>query len=233
MSFKISFKSPERWTVMEVGRQRIPESRSRHREAAVCTSQTGARYSQAQSGTGRAQCPAWRILADHGAHVDWCVIGVQGLVKEAHQFVADSLVDRQPVQRLQCWSDMVTSAQTHHQAGGVVLGQLQSPECSGRLAYQQRVTVVHSGHHQGQHGLDTGVPVQVASDVADGAQVMEHGALDALDLAMHIHGGVHDDAEVAEGGHCMHSDPISYHQQCLCCLVILNIELHLGVVLCS
>ena len=101
MSFKISFKSPERWTVMEVRRQRIPESRSRHREAAVCTSQTGARYSQAHSGTGRARCPAWRILADHGAHVDWCVIGVQGLVKEAHQFVADSLVDRQLVQTTQ------------------------------------------------------------------------------------------------------------------------------------
>ena len=30
MSFKISFKSPERRTVMEVRRQRIPESRSRH-----------------------------------------------------------------------------------------------------------------------------------------------------------------------------------------------------------
>ena len=97
MSFKVpvSFRSPERGTVMEVRRQRIPESRSRHREAAVCRSQMGARCSQAHSGTGRAQCPAWSILADHGAHVDWCVIGAQGLVKEAHQFVADSLVDRQ------------------------------------------------------------------------------------------------------------------------------------------
>ena len=109
MSFKISFKSPECQTVMEVRRQRIPESRSRHREAAVCTSKSGARYSQAHSGTGRAQCPAWHILADHGAHVDWCIIGVQGLVKEAHQFVADSLVDQQPVQHLECWSDMATS----------------------------------------------------------------------------------------------------------------------------
>ena len=196
---------------MEVRRQGIPESRSRHREAAVGTSQTFARYSQAHSVTRRAQCPAWHILADHGAHVDWCVISVQGLVKEAHKFVADSSVDRQPVQCLQCWSDMVTSAQTHHQPGGVVLGQLQSPECSGRLAYQQRVTVVHPGHHQGQHDLDTGVPVQVASDVADGVQVMEHGALDALDLAMHVHGGVYDNAEVAEGGHCMHSDPTNAH----------------------
>ena len=115
MNFKISFKSPERRTVTEVRRERTPESRSRHREAAVCTSQTGARYSQAHSATGRAQCPARRILADHGAHVDWCVIGVQGLVNEAHQFVADSLVNRQPVQRLQCWSDMVTLAQTHDQ----------------------------------------------------------------------------------------------------------------------
>ena len=83
----------------------------------------------------RSALPGVYCMADHGAHVDWCVIGAQGLVKEAHQFVADSLVDRQLVQRLQCWSDMVTSAQTHHQAGGVVLGQLQSPECSGRLAY--------------------------------------------------------------------------------------------------
>ena len=74
------------------------------------------------------------ILADHGTRVGWRVIGVQGLVKEAHQFVTGSLVDRQPVQHLQCWSDMVTSAQTHHQAGGAVLGQLQSAECSGRLA---------------------------------------------------------------------------------------------------
>ena len=84
---------------------------------------------------------------------------------------------------------MVTLVQTHHQVGGLVLGQLQSPECNGRLAYQQRVTVVHPGHHQGQHSLDTGVPVQEASDVADGADVMEHGALDALDLAMHVHSG--------------------------------------------
>ena len=76
--------------------------------------------------------------------------------------------------------------QTQHQAGGVVLGQLQSPECSGRLAYQQRVTVVHPGHHQRHCGLDTGVPVQEVSNVADGPQVMEHGALDALDLAMHV-----------------------------------------------
>ena len=74
-------------------------------------------------------------------------------------------------------------------------------------------SIVHPGHHQGEHGLDTGVPVQVASDVADGAQVMEHGALDALDLAMHVHGGVHDDAEVAEGGHCMHSDPTNAHSR--------------------
>ena len=80
--------------MMEVRRQRIPESRSRHREAAACTSQTGARYSQEHSGTGRAQCPAWRILADHGAHVDWCVIGVQGLVKEAHQFESESDQER-------------------------------------------------------------------------------------------------------------------------------------------
>ena len=50
------------------------------------------------------------------------------------------------------------------------------------------------------------MPVQEASDVADDAQVMEHGALDALDLAMHVHGRVHDDAEVAEGAHCMHAD---------------------------
>ena len=211
MRFKISFKSPECRTVMEVGRQCIPESRSQRREAAVWTSQMGARYSQAQSGTGRMQCPAWRILADRGVHVDWCVIGVQHLVKEAHQFVADSLVDWQPVQRLYCWLDMVTSAQIHHQVGSIVLGQLQSTECGGRLAYKQRVTVVHPGHHQGQHDLDTGIPVQEASDVADGVQVMEHGALDTLDLARHIHGGVHDDAKIAEGGHCMHADATDAH----------------------
>ena len=58
---------------------------------------------------------------------------------------------------------------------------------------------MHPGHHQGQHGLDTGVPAQEASDVADGAQEMKHGALDALDLVMHVQGGVHDDAEVARG----------------------------------
>ena len=97
MSFKITFKSPERPAVMKVRRQCIPEGRGQRREAVVCTSQTGARYRQAHSGTGRARCPAWRILADHGAHVDQCVIGVQGLVKEAHQFVADSQVDWQPV----------------------------------------------------------------------------------------------------------------------------------------
>ena len=56
---------------------------------------------------------------------------------------------------------------------------------------------------QGQHGLDTSVPVQEASDVADGVRVMEHGALAALDLAMHVHGGVHDDAEVA--GRTLHA----------------------------
>ena len=53
--------------------------------------------------------------------------------------------------------------------------------------------------------LDTGVPVQGASDVADGAQVMEHGALDALDLTMHVHGGIHDNAEVADRGKTLHA----------------------------
>ena len=80
--------------MMEVGRQRIPESRSRHREAAAGTSQTGARYSQAHSGAGRAQCPAWRVQIDHGVHVDRCIIGVQGLIGEAHQLVTHSLVAR-------------------------------------------------------------------------------------------------------------------------------------------
>ena len=42
---------------------------------------------------------------------------------------------------------------------------------------------------------------------------MEHGALDALDLAMHVHGWVHDDAEVADGEHCMHSDPTNAHSR--------------------
>ena len=124
-------------------------------------------------------------------------------MKEAHQFVIHSMVDRQPVQHLQCRTDVVTPAQSHQQASNRVLGQLQSPECGGRLAYQRRVTVVDAGHHQGQHGLDTGVPVQETSDVAE---MMKHGALDALDLAMHVHGGTHDDAEVAEGGHCTHAD---------------------------
>ena len=54
-------------------------------------------------------------------------------------------------------------------------------------------------------------PVQEASDVADGAQVIEQGALDALDLAMHAHGGVHDDVKVAKGGHCMHADSGNAH----------------------
>ena len=58
---------------------------------------------------------------------------------------------------------MVTPAQKHHQAIGIVLGKLQSPECSGRLAHQQRVTVVHPGHHQAQHGLGAGVPLQEAT----------------------------------------------------------------------
>ena len=182
----------------------------------VCTSQTGVRCCQAHSGTGRVQCPARRILADHGAHVDWCVISAQGLVKEAHQVVADSLVDRQPAQHLQCWRDMVTLVQTHHHVGSIVSGQLQSPECCSRLAYQQRVTVVHPGHHPGQHSLDTGIPVQEASDVADGVQVMEHGAIDNLDLARHVHGEVHDDAEVVEGGHCMHSDATNAHSWLQC-----------------
>ena len=44
---------------------------------------------------------------------------------------------------------------------------------------------------------------------------MEHGALDALDLAMHVHGGVHmhDDAEVVEGEHCTHSDPTNAYSR--------------------
>ena len=35
-----------------------------------------------------------RMLADHAAHVDRCVTSLQGPVKEVHQCVADSLVDR-------------------------------------------------------------------------------------------------------------------------------------------
>ena len=215
MSFKISFKTPECRTVMEVRRQCVPESRSQHREAAVCTSQTGAGYSQADSGNGRTQYPAWRILADNGAHVDQCVIGVHAGFCEGGTLVCGRLAggSASRCSASKCWSDMVTPVQTHHQVGGVALGQLQSSECSGRLAYQQRVTVVHPGHHQGQHGLDTGVPVQEASDVADCVQVMEHGALDPPDLAMHVYGGVHDDAEVEEGGHCMHADATNAHSQ--------------------
>ena len=105
---------------------------------------------------------------------------------------------------------MVTLAQTHHQASSIVLGQLQSPQCSGRLAHQQSITVVHPGHYQGQHNLGAGVPVQEASD---GAQVIKCGALDTLDLAMHIHGGFHDDTKVAEGGQYMHTDSANTHSR--------------------
>ena len=43
--------------------------------------------------------------------------------------------------------------------------------------------------------------------------MIEHGALDTLDLAVHVHGGVHDDAKVAEGGHCMHIDSTKAHSR--------------------
>ena len=98
MGVKISLESLGCPTVMKVGRQHIPESRSWHQEAAAHTSQTGARYSQVHSGTGRVQCPAWRVQTDHGAHVGQCIIGVQGLIEEAHQSVTHSLVDAPPVQ---------------------------------------------------------------------------------------------------------------------------------------
>ena len=144
--------------MMKVRRQRISDSRSLHREARTArTSETGARYSQAHDGAGRAKCPAWRVHSDHEPHVGRCMIGVQGLIEKAHQFVTHSLVDRQPVQCLQHWSAMVMPAQTHHQASAIVRGQPQSPQCTGRLIHQQRVTVVHPGHHQGQHGLGAGV----------------------------------------------------------------------------
>ena len=95
MSFKISFKLPECRKMMEVRRKRIPESRSQHRETAVCASQPGARYSQAHMALAEhSALPDVYCMADHGVRVDRCIIGVQGLVKEAHQFVADSLVDR-------------------------------------------------------------------------------------------------------------------------------------------
>ena len=55
------------------------------------------RSSGPHSCAGRAQCPAWLVRTDHGAHVGRCNIDVQGLIEEAHQFVTCSLVDRQPV----------------------------------------------------------------------------------------------------------------------------------------
>ena len=58
---------------------------------------------------------------------------------------------------------------------------------------------------------------------------MEHGALDALDLAMHAHGGVHDDAEVGEGGHYMHADAANAHsrlQRSVGGLVVRNPDVH-------
>ena len=87
MGLKTSFKRPKSPTVMKVGRQRIPDSRSRHWEATARTSQTGAGYNQAHSGAGRAKCPVWRVLTDHGAHVGRCIISVHGLIEEAHHFM--------------------------------------------------------------------------------------------------------------------------------------------------
>ena len=39
----------------------------------------------------RSPLPAWRVQTDHGAHVGRCIIGVQGLIEEAHEFVTRSL----------------------------------------------------------------------------------------------------------------------------------------------
>ena len=194
---------------MEVRRQHIPENRSRHQDAAVCTSQTGARYSQTHSGTGRAvACLAytgWPWSSGRPEHYR-CTGSCKGRKSVCSRLAGGSAASAAPpMQEWHGHSTTDSSPGERHSSGPAAF-----PGVQRQTGPSPRVTVVHPGHHQGQHDLDTGVPVQEASDVADGAQVMEHGALDALDLAVHVHDGVHDDGEAAEVEHCM---PLWCHQR--------------------